>query len=291
MISLPPATDILALIWHGGTVPTPEEAPATRFDPTLASLRDRYLETHGNGTLEPQTLRGINRHFRHLVLVLGEGFPVRKLSLSDLQGYIDKRAEAKGRRGTLNPRTIKKEIATLRTAWNWGVSMKIVAGRYPYDGLRYPKNDDKPPLQTMAEIQRQIPSLPPAKADELWEALYLSPAEIGQMLADVKEHAAHPWIYPLVATAAHTDARKGELPRLRIGDVDFASGVVSINERKRAPDDAPRAVVILSGGNSEGLASGPPRRRFPLHPGRNGGTEQEADPDDRASMKRPAGEG
>jgi integrase len=35
-----------------------------------------------------------------------------------------------------------------------------------------------------------------------------------------------------VATAAHTGARKGE--RMRIGDVDFAAGIVSIQERKRA---------------------------------------------------------
>jgi hypothetical protein len=61
--------------------------------------------------------------------------------MADLQGYVDKRTKAKGRRGSLNPATIKKEIVTLRTAWNWGVRMKIVAGRSPYDGLRYPKSD------------------------------------------------------------------------------------------------------------------------------------------------------
>ena len=37
--------------------------------------------------------------------------------------------------------------------------MKIVAGRYPYDGLRYPKSDEKPPFGTRAEIERQIPGL------------------------------------------------------------------------------------------------------------------------------------
>jgi integrase len=190
------------------------------------------LETH-TASLEYHTLRGIRRHFRHLARVLGEGFPIRKLSLADLQGYVNERAKAKGRRGTLNPSTIEKEIVTLRTAWNWGVRMKIVSGRYPHDGLSYPKADEKPPFQTRAEIEWQLPGLPPKKAAELWEALCLTLPEIEQLLAHVEATALHPWIYPLVATAAHTGARKGELLRMRIGDVDFAGGVVSIDERKR----------------------------------------------------------
>ena len=38
---------------------------------TLGSLRDRYLETHGNGTLEERTLDGIRLHFKHLVPIAG----------------------------------------------------------------------------------------------------------------------------------------------------------------------------------------------------------------------------
>jgi len=156
------------------------------------------------------------------------------LTLADLQGYVDKRAKAKGRRGALNPATIKKEIVTLRTAWNWGVRMTIVAGRYPYDGLRYAKSDEKPPFQTRKEIERQLPGLPPAKVAELWEAMYLTLPEVKSLLAHVKGYAIHPWIHPLVATAAFTGARKGELLRMCVADVDFAAGVVSVQEKKRA---------------------------------------------------------
>ncbi len=232
LITLPPGADIVAFLRHDGVIPAVREAPVARGEPTLAELRDRYIETHG-ASLEHHTMRGIRRHFRHLCRLLGEGFPIRKLSLADLQGYVDKRTKAKGRRGTLNPATVKKEIVTLRTAWNWGVRMNIVSGRYPYDGLRYPKTDEKPPFQTRAEIERQLPGLPPKKAAELWEALYLTLPEIERLLAHVEANALHPWIYPLVATAAHTGARKGELLRMRIGDVDFAAGIVSIQERKR----------------------------------------------------------
>ena len=132
LISLPPATDIVTFVKDDGTIPASPTSLPTPDAPTLASLRDRYLETH-EASLEHHTLRGIKKHFRHLGRVIGEGFPIGKLSLADLQGYVDKRAKAKGRRGPLTPATIKKEIVTLRTAWNWGVRMKIVAGRYPYD--------------------------------------------------------------------------------------------------------------------------------------------------------------
>ena len=233
LIALPPGADIVTFVRHDGTIPA-TGGEARQDSPTLASLRDRYLATHGNGTLEAHTLRGINRHLRHLARELGEGFPIRNLSLADLQLYVDKRAKAKGRRGALNPATIRKEIVTLRTAWNWGVRMKIVSGRYPYDGLRYPKSDEKPPFQTRKEIERQVPGLPSAKAAELWEALYLTLPEVERLLAHVRETAIHPWIHPLVATAAHTGARKGELLRMRVADVDFAAGVISVQEKKRA---------------------------------------------------------
>jgi site-specific recombinase XerD len=73
------------------------------------------------------------------------------LSLSRLQEYVNKRAEAK-----LSPVTIRKEIATLRAAWNWGEPMGLISGKFPNRGLRYPKADEKPPFMTMAEIKRQI---------------------------------------------------------------------------------------------------------------------------------------
>jgi hypothetical protein len=117
LITLPPGANNVTFVRHDGTIPA-SGGEAPQDVPTLASLRDRYLETHGNNSLEHHTLRGIRRHFRHLASLLGEGFPIRVLSLADLQSYVDTRSKAKGRRGRLNPSTIQKEIVSLRTAWN-----------------------------------------------------------------------------------------------------------------------------------------------------------------------------
>jgi integrase len=126
--------------------------------------------------------------------------------------------------------------------------MKMVDGRYPYDGLRYPKSDEKPAFQTREEIKRQVAGISPQKADELWECLYLTLQEIDRLLAHVRDHASHPWIYPLVAMAAHTGARKSELLRMRVGDVDFVGEIVVIREKKRAHDRRTTRRVPLSTG-------------------------------------------
>jgi hypothetical protein len=183
---LPAGADIVSFVRNDGSIPSPVSAVPTRSGSTLDDLRDRDVETHVTGTLEAHTLRGINRHFRHLVRALGERFPIGKLELSDLQGSVDKRSKAKGRRGTLLPTTIRNEIVTLRTAWNWGVWMKIVSGRYHYDGLRYPKGDEKPPFQTRREIERQTPGLTAEKAAEPWESVYLTLPGVEKPLVHVK---------------------------------------------------------------------------------------------------------
>ncbi|HKM55135.1 MAG TPA: site-specific integrase, partial [Isosphaeraceae bacterium] len=154
LIELPPNVGIVDFIQHDGKPPASELAIPDRQTLTLAAFRDQYLETH-RASLESRTLEGIEGHFKHLVKALGAAFPIRELKLADLQAYVNKRARAKGKAGRrLSPATIRKEIVTLRTAWNWGVKMGVVAGRYPNDGLRFGKVDEKPPFMTREEIER-----------------------------------------------------------------------------------------------------------------------------------------
>jgi hypothetical protein len=118
LLQLPPDTDIVTFVSFDGK---PPHETAERDALSLAGLRDRYLETHRNGFLEQSTLDGIELHFKHLVGTLGERFPIQQLSMADLQGHVDRRRKKKGMRGKLSPATIRKEIVTLRTAWNWGM--------------------------------------------------------------------------------------------------------------------------------------------------------------------------
>ena len=237
LVQVPAGVDIVDFLRFDGKPPSKAGHGNTPSSGklTLGDFRDRYLATHQQ-SLEQRTLGTLRLHFKHLCAALGEGFPIREITLSDLQGYVDRRAKAAGRNGKrLSSTTIREEIVSLRKAWNWGVKTKLLSGRYPYDGLCYPKSDEKPPFQTIQEIERRIATggLNSQQKRELWESLYLQVHEVAELLAFVKEHAHHPWIFPLICMAAHTGARRSELLRVQVADVDFGGESVIIRERKR----------------------------------------------------------
>ncbi len=227
LLVLPEGIDIVAFVEHDGNPPEagPTLPEAPRQSVTLAHLKDRYLETHGNGTVEANSLDTSRLHLKHFCRVLGDGLPVGELTLSTLQGYVNRRSRDK-----TAPTTIRKEVATLRGAWNWGEAMGLTDTRFPNKGLRYPKADEKAPFMTMGEIQRQITA---GGTDALWECLYLQSGEVTELLSHVCEKATHPWIYPLFCFAAHTGARRSELLRALVADVDFTSNIVTVREKKR----------------------------------------------------------
>ncbi|MGH7867778.1 MAG: tyrosine-type recombinase/integrase, partial [Candidatus Dormibacteraceae bacterium] len=208
LLILPDGTDIVTFVEHDGKPPHigPTLVDTPRQAITLGNLKDRYLTTHANGTIEANSLDTCKLHLGHFARVLGEGFPLGELSLAKMQEYVNHRSKAK-----ISPVTIRKEIATLRAAWNWGDPMELTSGRFPSKGLRYPKADEKPPFMTMAEIERQVAA--GGDPDTLWEALYLQASELAELLAHVKGKAPYPWIYPLFCFAAHTGARRSEILR------------------------------------------------------------------------------
>jgi integrase len=261
LLTVPPETDIVLFLQHDGkppepTLPVANESPPVAETLTLGALRDRYLRTHENGNLEQTTIDGINTHFRHLVATLGERFPICELGMADLQQYIDRRAKMKGMKGgILSPATIKKEIISLRTVWNWGVNMRLLSGKFPSAALTYPKFQDKLPFQTREEIERRIAAggLKKKEIAELWDCLYLALPDVEDVLREIRAKAVQPWVYPMCCMVAYTGARRSEAIRALATDVDFQSQTVLLRERKRAKGRAttrraplvPQLVTVL----------------------------------------------
>ena len=230
LIELPAGVGIVEFVQHDGKPPaSATPVSASRKALALALLRDRFLATRATGR-EKSTLYTAGIHFKHLIATLGERFPLEGLSQTDLQRHIERRAGL-----DISPVTIKKEITTLRTAWHWTVHSGLLSGDYPTKGLVYPKDDELPPYQTREEIERQVAvgGLTPEQIGELWDALYLRPSEIAELLEHVRTHARHAWIYPLACMAGHTGTRRSELMRMLVSDVDFDGGSVVIREKKR----------------------------------------------------------
>src|SRR5439155_21500232 len=81
--------------------------------------------------------------------------------------------------------TIKKEIISLRTAWNWGRRHLGLREEFPGTGLDYAKIEESLPFMTWEEAERRI-----AAGDDperIWECVYLRPEEITAMLAWVQQ--------------------------------------------------------------------------------------------------------
>lgn len=246
LVTLPAGMSIIDYLqFDGKELPTIEPAGEKI---TLQALGKRYIA--GNeSSLEPNTLDSIRIHFRHLERVIGPAFCLSELSLADLQQYVDSRAKDMGRHGRkLSATTIQKELVSLRTAWNWAAPLKLVTGKFPNKGLRYPKLTEKPPFQTREEIERRIAlgGLKDAEIADLWDALYLMVDELDDVLKHVQQHAIQPFLFPMVCTAAFTGARRSELIRMPIADVDFAGKMILVREKKRVKGKSTTRRVPLS---------------------------------------------
>lgn len=215
---------------------------------SLSELFDEFFASLPDDNLEPNTLRTMHTHKQHFLRLLKKQFPVAKLTGNNLQKYVNARSKeftqysrtvvGKKRpvKRTVSATTIKKEVATLGTVWRWAVTVPLLEGSFPSRGLRYPKADDKPPFQTREEIDRQIraQSLMGSDASELWECLYLRKQEVEELLDEAGIRDWIPaYVFPMLVTAAHTGARRSELMRAEVGDLDLSNKILTIREKKR----------------------------------------------------------
>ena len=173
----------------------------------LSELFRRYFDSMPEGNLEPNTIDGMRTHQRHLYRHMGTRLFVDAIDRQLLETYVRQRSKEDGIRGRkLSPATIKKELITLRTVWNWALLEGIVDKPFQLRGVRFPKTDEKPRFQTWDEITRQINGgiLSEAEVLDLWDCLFLDRKQIEELLDYVQENAPHSFIYPMFVAAAHT---------------------------------------------------------------------------------------
>src|SRR5262249_35185610 len=233
LVRVPPGVAITDFVLAGGQV-TPAQETAAPAEPTsFAAFRKRYLDTHGIGAMEANSLQTVAMHLNHFERTLGARFPLQRLTLADLQRHVTERARKKYRGKPLSPVTLKKEMASLRAAWNWAAHTGLIKGAFPSKGLVYPKADEKPPFMTRQEIERKLHGgMTERERAELWACLSPPRPELDELLGFVRGQAAHPWIHPFFCFIGHTGCRRSEALRALVTDVDFAGGTVLIREKK-----------------------------------------------------------
>jgi integrase len=234
LIHVPPGDDISEFLLRGGKPPE-ADVPAAPEPITFRRFKERYLEAHGGGAMEENSLATVRMHLGHVERTLGERFPLASLATADLQRHIDHRRKAAFRGRPLRPVTLRKEMASFRAAWNWAAHLGLVRGPFPGRGLVYPKADEKLPFMTWPEVERKVTSaMTEAERAGLWDCVYLRKGEIDELLVYAREHGTQPWVYPLLCAAAYTGARRSELLRIEVGDVNFDEGTLLIREKKRS---------------------------------------------------------
>jgi integrase len=246
LLELPPGMPIAEFVLTDGK---PVSAASRSATTTFGQLRDSYVAVRSNGSLEANTLSTLQIHLNHIEKTLGKHFLLSSLSLNHLQEHVSRRIKdpikaqeqkkarlspaerKKFRVRTVSATTIRKEIVSFRAAWIWGVRAEMLQGIFPSAGLSYPKVTEKPPFMTWADIERRIKA--GGAPAELWECLFLDAAQVAELLKWLKARPCRPWVYPMIATAAHTGMRRSELLRVKAEDVDLHAKVITVRERKR----------------------------------------------------------
>lgn len=175
-------------------------------------------------------------HMAHVERLLGSRTIVQGITLQTLQGYVDQRSRELWRKQPVSPTTVKKEIGTFTSIWNrWGVPQGLVNGPALSRGLVYGKAHTAPPFQTWKQIERTIArgGLIDAEKYELWDCLFLSTEELTALLLHVQRADCAAYTYPMFAFAAHTGARRSEMIRSQLDDLDFDGNQIKIREKKK----------------------------------------------------------
>jgi integrase len=229
---MPSPENLWAVLFSSGRV---EEKPSLPEVFTLEQLFGRYESEMPPGAMEANSLETLRFHRNHLLRLLGKRKPVMEVKTADLQRYINQRLGEFYRGKSISTRTIKKEVATFRAVWNWAVVQSLVTGVLTFRGLKYAKENEKLHFMTWTEIEQRVArtELPSERQREFWDCLFLDAKQIEKVLTHVKDAANRPFIYPMFVFVAHTGARRSEMIRSEVDDIDLGNGEVVLREKKR----------------------------------------------------------
>lgn len=90
----------------------------------------------------------------YLSRLLGASTALVSITSAVLQSYVNRRLAEKYHGRVIRPETVKKEVTTLQTVWNWGKRNGQVPSPFPSSSLDDPKGKEKPPFRTFAPSHR-----------------------------------------------------------------------------------------------------------------------------------------
>jgi integrase len=231
MIQMPAGADVGDFIVSGGTLKEMNR-PRRKVDP-LSELVQVYLAAQSHKAASSVYTEGI--HLGNLLKHLESraAIPADKVVHRDLDQFLQARLKER------TSSTVHKERDTIRTFFSW-----LVANGYldasPAAALSAIKGEvELAPFRTISEIDGIVArgGLSDGEILKLWDCLYLTPAEIADLLLTIRQRSDMDYGFLLHAIPAYTGMRRGEILRLRWSDVESSQGYIiarSLKQSRRA---------------------------------------------------------
>ncbi len=175
---LPPGAEVGAFLLSGGKIDGTRQPLSKPCQETPSALFATYERDLTVGSKEDNSLATERIHRRHLLGHFCKS-AIAEIDHQAIQGYVNIRSAA-----GVTAVTIRKELATLRMIWNWGLHNGHVNTPLPWKmtRLKFPKGTRREQFQTWEQIGRKVESLRRAgelteeRESRLWECLYLDEA-------------------------------------------------------------------------------------------------------------------
>jgi integrase len=244
-LAVPAGADLGLFLLSDGKLEKPVEIVRSI---RLVELFRTYQTQFTAGAKEVITREMEDIHMKHLARIIGGDTPLAAVTAGTVQQFVDVRSREQHNGYPVKAKTVRKAVATFRFVWNWAHRQGHVPTKFPEVELVFPKERQPEPFRTYDQIQAILArgGVDKRRERELWDGLFLNPVEIAEVLAHVRRKTSARYLYPLLVTAAHTGARRSELFRARVEDIDFDAKLVHLREKKRSRDRETFRTVDMS---------------------------------------------
>ena len=227
---VPKGVDPGDFIVSGGTLEAPTVAVRPGNVPTLQAALEEYKQNLGH--LAENHRYTVAVHLRNLLKKLPgkANAPVDQVQQRDLESFLQ--ARLRERAST----TVHKERTTIIKLFVWLVKQCYMTASPAADLTPVKVGGDLASFRTVVQIEESIRRGGLSRAEEfkLWETLYLTPAEIAEVLGLVRERATHDVSLILHCIPAYTGMRRSEVCRLRWSDVEIDENSIVARSHKQS---------------------------------------------------------
>lgn len=230
IIAVPNGVDPGDFVLRGGAVVPPRSEPPVQLVPTLNKAIQEYTDNLGHlAESNRATVRG---HLGNLKKKLAPKVEsaLNEIEQRDLEAFLQARLRER------SSTTVSKERVTIGQFFAWAVGVGYLANS-PASGLvKVKAAGDLPPFRTYAEIEATVQrgGLSPREILAIWDCLYLSPIEITDLLATVRERSKYDVSFVMHAIPAYTGMRRGEILRLQWHDIEFDQNTIVARSKKQS---------------------------------------------------------